>query len=55
MKLACRFGHSKEKMDLYASLHYQEYCQHQKYLLKLYSLEDTESPNLIQILPGIKV
>ena len=35
MKSACRFGHSKEKMDLYASLHHQEYCQYQKYLLKL--------------------
>ena len=35
MKLACRFGHSKEKMDLHTSLHHQEYCQHQKYLLKL--------------------
>ena len=35
MKLACRFGHYKEKMDLHASLHYQEYYQYQKYLLKL--------------------
>ena len=32
LKSACRFGHSKEKMDLYASSH-QEYCQYQKYLL----------------------
>ena len=36
MKSACRFGHIKEKkMDLHASLHHQEYCQYQKYLLKL--------------------
>ena len=35
MKLACRFGHYKEKMDLHASLHYQKYYQYQKYLLKL--------------------
>ena len=35
MKLACRFGHYNEKMDLHASLHHQEYCQYQKYLLKL--------------------
>ena len=35
MKLACRFGHSKEKMDLYGSLCHQEYWQYQKYLLKL--------------------
>ena len=35
IKLACRFGHSKEKMDLHASLHHQEYWQYQKYLLKL--------------------
>ena len=35
MKLACTFGHSKEKMDFHASLHHQQYCQHQKYLLKL--------------------
>ena len=35
MKSACRFGHSKEKMDLHASLRHQEYCQYQKYLLKL--------------------
>ena len=35
MKLACTFGHYKEKMDLHASLHHQECCQYQKYLLKL--------------------
>ena len=35
MKSACRFDHSKEKMDLHASLHRQEDCQYQKYLLKL--------------------
>ena len=35
MKLACRFGLSKEKMDLHASLYHQEHCQYQKYLLKL--------------------
>ena len=35
MKLTCRFGQSKEKMDLHASLHHQEYCQYQIYLLKL--------------------
>ena len=34
MKLACRFGHSKEKMDLHVSLHHQEHCQYQNYLLK---------------------
>ena len=33
MKLVCRYGHSKGKIDLYASLHHQEYCQYQKYLL----------------------
>ena len=35
MKLACRFAQSKEKMDLRASLHNQEYYQYQKCLLKL--------------------
>ena len=35
MKFACTFSHYKEKMDLHASLHHQEYCQYQKYLLKL--------------------
>ena len=29
MKLACMLGHSKEKMDFHASLHHQQYCQHQ--------------------------
>ena len=28
MKLACRFGQSKETIDLHASLHRQEYCQY---------------------------
>ena len=32
---ACRFALSKGKMDLHASLHHQEHCQYQKYLLKL--------------------
>ena len=31
MKLLCRFGHSKEKMDLHGSLHHQEHWQYQKY------------------------
>ena len=35
MKLACSLGHSKEKKDFHASLHHQECCQLQKYLLKL--------------------
>ena len=35
MKSTCIFGHSKEKMDHHASLNHQEYCQYQKYLLKL--------------------
>ena len=35
MKLACGFGNFKEKVDLHASLYHQEYCQYQKYLLKL--------------------
>ena len=34
MKLARRFGLSKEKMDLHGSLYHQEHCQYQKYLLK---------------------
>ena len=44
MKSACRFGHSKEKMDLHASL-VLEYFQYQKYLLKLtvdYKLRPSE-------------
>ena len=35
MNLACKFGHYKERKALHASLHHQEYCQYQKYLLKL--------------------
>ena len=35
MKLGCKFGHYKEKMALYASLHHQEYCQYQKIFIKV--------------------
>ena len=35
MRSACRFGHSKVKMDIHASLHHQEYFQYQKNLLNL--------------------
>ena len=35
LKFAFKFGHSKEKMDLHAYLHHQEYWQSQRYLLKL--------------------
>ena len=38
MKLARRFGLSKEKMDLHGSLYHQEHCQYQKYLLKIRGL-----------------
>ena len=30
-KLACRFGHSKENVDLHVSLHHQKYCRYQSY------------------------
>ena len=35
MNSACRFDYCKEKMDLHASLHYQEYCEYRRYLFKL--------------------
>ena len=35
IKLVCKFSQSKENIALHASLHHQEYCQYQKYLLKL--------------------
>ena len=35
MKVACRFGPSKKKIDLHTYLQHQENCQYQKSLLKL--------------------
>ena len=54
MKSAYRFGHSKEKKDLHASLHHEEYGQYQKYLLKLsgdYKL-NFQSPGFLTRLSG---